>query len=153
MKTCTHCLLDKSDDKFGKTSQGTLRSWCRECANEESKIYHKTHPERHRIANKKWASRNPSKVLSIRRRFKLRKYGITEAEYGQILQLRGGVCAICKKPAHFRIDHCHRTGVVRGLLCHPCNTILGLAKDNPKVFEAAKAYLNSFILCERLSQE
>jgi hypothetical protein len=61
------------------------------------------------------------------------------------------LCAICgsrenrkingKYATELSIDHCHRTGKVRGLLCHCCNLALGLFKDNPALLEKAASYL------------
>lgn len=61
-----------------------------------------------------------------------------------MLERQGGVCAICKeKPKNGRlaIDHLHGTDKVRGLLCSPCNTALGLFKDDPERLAAAIEYL------------
>lgn len=60
-----------------------------------------------------------------------------------------GLCAICLQPpsgknrGHRKLysDHCHRSGVVRGLLCNKCNLGLGMFRDSPAVVEAALMYL------------
>ena len=55
-----------------------------------------------------------------------RKYGITAKEYEALFKRQGGVCAICGRPPKTRrlhVDHCHRTKVVRGLLCFRCNRL------------------------------
>ena len=76
-----------------------------------------------------------------------RKYGITIAEYNEILALQLGVCAICEKAEtggkRFAIDHDHKTGKIRGLLCYACNTSLGRFNDEPSLLESAAAYLRS----------
>ena len=57
----------------------------------------------------------------------LRRYGLTEETYAELLVLQEGVCAICRSAGsgrrsdNFVVDHDHVTGKVRGLLCHPCN--------------------------------
>lgn len=57
---------------------------------------------------------------------------------------QGKQCAICE--ADFGdtpcVDHCHESGAVRGLLCRSCNTLLGQAKDNTTILQAACNYLN-----------
>jgi hypothetical protein len=70
-----------------------------------------------------------------------RAHGITEADYDQMLEAQGGVCAVCeaRPPAH--IDHDHDTGAVRGLLCHSCNTAIGALGDNLAGLQRAVDYL------------
>lgn len=74
------------------------------------------------------------------------KYGITEGEYNEILKKQNGCCAVCKKPQKdfsksFAIDHDHKTGKIRGLLCHGCNVILGFSKEDTKILKNAIKYL------------
>jgi hypothetical protein len=79
------------------------------------------------------------------------KYGITRAERDQMLAEQDGKCEICSRvldpsrgaPAALRphLDHCHRSGRNRGILCGNCNTALGLFGDDPAVLFAAVEYL------------
>jgi hypothetical protein len=71
----------------------------------------------------------------VRERFLAWKYGISVADYDEMLAAQGGCCAICYGPPtrgreRFDIDHDHSTGVVRGLLCSNCNRAVGLLNDN-----------------------
>ncbi len=62
----------------------------------------------------------------------LRSYGITEKNYQDMVQAQDGKCGICgriPKSGPLRVDHCHATGTVRGLLCTGCNTTLGWLGD------------------------
>lgn len=74
-------------------------------------------------------------------------YGITMQEYRRLWLKQSGVCAICKLPERTQrnrlltIDHDHETGHIRGLLCSQCNRAVGLLQDDPKVIEAAAAYV------------
>lgn len=75
-----------------------------------------------------------------------RVYGITQDQYEEMFAAQGNVCAICGKPQPgssklFHVDHSHRTGKVRGILCPRCNTGLGMFKDNPAALRAAADYL------------
>lgn len=111
-------------------------------ANELSKQYRQRHPERKSTSNKQWALKNPEKV----REFRLKKYGITPAQFDTLAAFQNGVCAICSAPPtgrkqYLSVDHDHVTGRVRGLLCNECNTALGLLKDNVQTLEAAIKYL------------
>lgn len=73
-----------------------------------------------------------------------RKFGITKLQYDKLLEKQKGVCAVCKsKPLKKRlaVDHCHKTNLVRGLLCSDCNMGIGLFKDNPETLKTAIIYL------------
>ncbi len=74
-----------------------------------------------------------------------RRYGLSGADYEAMLARQGGVCAICRRRSKRRleIDHCHKTGKVRGLLCTNCNTALGRCHDDPDIMRAAIAYLEA----------
>lgn len=73
-------------------------------------------------------------------------YGLEKGEYDKLFQAQGGVCAICRQPRKQRlsVDHDHKTGMVRGLLCRMCNgRLLTAAKDKPEVLRAAADYLDN----------
>jgi hypothetical protein len=70
------------------------------------------------------------------------RYGITEEDYDEMSSSQNGKCAICEKdPKRLVVDHCHSTGRVRGLLCDPCNAILGKWEDDSRIARRAAAYL------------
>jgi hypothetical protein len=56
-------------------------------------------------------------------------------------QKQGGLCIICKTHNAEVVDHCHSTGVVRGILCKQCNSLLGYAYDNTSILKEAIVYL------------
>lgn len=63
------------------------------------------------------------------------EYGITRNEYRVLLESQKRVCRVCGRDNGKRklcIDHCHKTGIVRGLLCDRCNMGLGLLNEDPK---------------------
>lgn len=80
-----------------------------------------------------------------------RVYGITYAQYQEMLVAQGGVCKIClgnnprKSPRRILrplfVDHCHTTNKVRGLLCNLCNNGLGAFKENTDAMLRAISYL------------
>ena len=88
----------------------------------------------------KSAKRKPSYGMKER----LKKYGITQEKFNQMMNEQGGLCAICKKDISETayIDHCHTSLEVRGLLCHHCNSGLGMFFDNPEYLRAAIDYLS-----------
>ena len=81
--------------------------------------------------------KDPEAVLAwhiyLRERMLKQRYGLTSAQYSEMLSAQGGGCAICtrKSPGnghgdrYFDVDHCHETDKVRGLLCRQCNLLLG----------------------------
>lgn len=110
---------------------------------------------------REWYSHNRQKALAYARRYaesageeqklewKLRaKYKIGVEDYKKLLNQQQGKCAVCgannsqhKVYDRLCVDHCHKTGLVRGLLCHTCNTAIGNLRDNPELCESAAAYL------------
>jgi len=80
-----------------------------------------------------------------------RRHGSSTAQYQMILEAQAGKCAICGsiqghrsrygKVCRLAVDHDHRTGKVRGLLCNNCNRGLGRLQDSIQVLEAAVRYL------------
>ena len=80
----------------------------------------------------------------IRTRGRLARYGLPKEKFKQMWTGQKGCCAICDNPLDlrkYRIDHNHRTGKVRGLLCSACNTAIGLFKDSPVTMIKALRYL------------
>jgi hypothetical protein len=88
--------------------------------------------------------RNRNKTYAEQRGSRIRSYGITVEDYDQMLESQGGGCYICGVGPSSRaldIDHDHRTGKVRGLLCSNHNRALGLLGDDPDLLLAAHTYL------------
>lgn len=86
--------------------------------------------------------------MSYREAYLQRTYGIGEAEYAAVLEAQGGACAICRrkpKPgSNLHVDHDHRSGLVRGVLCVTCNhDLLGRRDKDPSLFLRAYEYLSS----------
>jgi hypothetical protein len=101
-------------------------------------------------ANTLWRQENKQATAAIQRRSNLKRlYGITQEEHDAMLASQGGECALCGSDspnsanASWAVDHCHSTGRVRGILCHPCNTALGLLKDNTDTLLRAVDYLKA----------
>ena len=79
---------------------------------------------------------------------KLQKFSISEADYNKLFEQQNGRCAICNTHQcstgkALAIDHDHKTGKVRGLLCMPCNTAIGKLNDDPILVQRAADYLRS----------
>ncbi len=78
---------------------------------------------------------------------KYRAYGVCNVKYHEMLTIQHGKCAVCESTLNgsryskLAIDHDHKTGKVRGLLCSNCNTAIGLLKDSPRRCRSAAEYL------------
>lgn len=98
-------------------------------------------PEKKAAYGRAWRKRNEGRVRD--REYK-KRFGITLDEYERMLAAQGGLCAVCGgrcRRGRLSVDHCHKTGRVRGLLCRSCNIILGLMQDNPEWLRQAEVYL------------
>ena len=138
--------------------------------NNKEKYYEMNHSDRHK--ERKNTARNiryhedevfRRKVIEKSKNYRIRhpdakrnqdymeKYGMTIDDYNKILESQGGKCAICGKPNsgingrdRLFVDHDHKTGMVRGLLCSNCNHGLGNFHDNISFLESAIDYLEVY---------
>jgi len=133
-KQCKMCKRRRSVTQFWK-QKGTkdgLRIWCKSCSNAD---------------NKKWRANNREQHNDSIRVSKLKKAGadITRDRLTELKAAQADLCAICRKPekgrARLAVDHCHKSGVVRGLLCRKCNNGIGHFDDSVELLRAAIAYL------------
>lgn len=73
-------------------------------------------------------------------------YNLEPGDYDKLYARQGGVCAICQRAKgivkRLAVDHDHDTGLVRGLLCGPCNQLVGYFKNSPETFRRAADYLD-----------
>lgn len=111
-----------------------VSSWCRACTNAVSRANQKAAPS---IAN---AASRKSKLKVY--------YGMSLEDYNRMLRQQDGGCAICKTDipggkGRFAVDHCHETGLIRGLLCNRCNIGLGHFRDDITHLEKAIIYLQA----------
>lgn len=113
-----------------------------------SKRWRLRNPGKQSLATKAWRDKNTQYNRDRQRKYQLKnQYGMTQYNYEIMLEQQGGKCAICEtdKPTGkwkvFAVDHCHKTGVVRGLLCNECNRGIGLLRDDPELLSKAAQYL------------
>lgn len=72
-----------------------------------------------------------------------RKYGLSKQDYNRRFSDQQGKCLICLESNHkLVVDHSHKTGKIRGLLCSHCNSLLGFAHDSPERLQSAIRYLS-----------
>jgi hypothetical protein len=89
---------------------------------------------------------SPSGKSEEKKRWLGRRYGLTVDDVSARLLAQGGVCAMCGKAEWGKtgpcVDHDHKTGRIRGILCHKCNAAAGLIKDDPKIALKMSEYLS-----------
>lgn len=123
-----------------------METRCLSCSSERSKAWYYQTKNAPAQKEKRAAYKSANKRLLKSGQLK-HHYGLTIEEYDAMLSSQGHKCAICRRSAQefttaLAVDHDHKTGKVRGLLCSNCNNGLGRFKDDPAVMSAAVAYLN-----------
>ena len=109
----------------------------------KNKEYREKNIESIKAQQKKWNDANKDKLKNNRY---VKKYDITLEQYEELLYNQKNKCKICgthENELNYKlvVDHCHDNGIVRGLLCSKCNSMLGFVKDNVEVLENAIKYL------------
>lgn len=125
--TCKQLLPINNFDTLTKAGKKYYMASCKKCRNNVNSV-------------------NRKQSKHYRKRDLIRDYGLTLPEYNDMIEIQESKCLICG--THLKdllrglcVDHCHTTGKVRGLLCHNCNSGLGLFKDNIEFLKSAILYL------------
>lgn len=131
-------LNEKKRQKYAANPEKSREKSCA-----QSRRYRANNLEQDREYHKRWYVDNREKVLKDTRKNALRRqYGITFVEYAARNRDQNGLCLICKHPCQkLCVDHCHKSGVVRGLLCRKCNTGLGSFNDDFSTLIRAAHYI------------
>lgn len=145
-KVCTKCLVAQDIEQFAphKNYKGGRTTWCRLCLNNQASDWSKEKAPRRRENDNKRNKRKPEQKQNSK--FKAR-YGITLDQFNKISAEQNDECLICKKHklqnknGKLFVDHDHKTGKIRGLLCDRCNKSLGLMEDNVEFLRKAIGYL------------
>jgi len=139
-------LLDRQREYYGSNNerQRERRRKYREFNLDKERERHRKYREANAERIREY-SRNhyESNYEKYRERKLFRKYGLTSQEVRDLDKLQAGLCAICGKRETLLVDHDHVTGRVRGLLCNPCNKMLGFAKDMPSTLRSGADYIDS----------
>jgi hypothetical protein len=136
MKKCSRCKLPKDEGEFNRdrSRPDGLNHRCKPCNTlhvKETQARQKQQLGYEQYRNK-------------RRKYELSHYyGVSVGEYSQMVKKQKDRCAICQnKPERcLAIDHCHKTEIVRGLLCRKCNSAIGLFDDDIEKIRRALRYL------------
>ena len=144
-KICIKCGIEKSIAELvkRKDSKNGFRSICKVCTNSNFAARRKLNPDKYNSQTKAWRKANPEKVVDIALNT---RFGITLDQYEQMLKSQNGLCALCKQSTsnmnrRLAVDHDHKTGKVRGLLCFNCNTSLSKF-ENEEYFDRVMSYLD-----------
>lgn len=167
---CYSCSTEKVETDFhkNKRNKSGRQSRCKDCDKKwhsdrykrdkekilkQSAIWRSLNKDKAEAKGKEWKSKNPEKAKRYQRTTNLRRsYGLEIQEYEEMLSAQNGKCAICGKHETFihhktkevstlAIDHCHKTGKIRALLCRSCNMALGHFGDSISLMKTAIAYL------------
>ena len=127
-----------------KRQKTGLSSWCKNCDAEYSKQYYRDNKVKVSDHNKEWRRKRKGYLTAYDRQ---RKYGLSVEEYDQLFQQQKGCCAICGRSQlelkrNLHVDHNHRTGEVRGLLCFRCNAGVGYLDDKKWLEKSVKYIAN-----------
>lgn len=167
MKQCSKCHQLKEKDQYhrdGRSKDG-LFAFCKQCSWETTRNWREKNKDK-AIKNRQNYYLNHKETLAAKRTSRklknpeyskkqardwsrktlLKKYGLTPENFEEMLVKQSRRCAICERLFNKRIniDHCHKTGATRGLLCTGCNTALGhIEKEN--FLEQATKYLSLYI--------
>lgn len=129
-------------DKLLKSANPDYRS--RQIQN--SSKWQKLNKEKRKEYNFKRRQReknDPNKQLKNKTRWLKREYNITLEQYNLMFESQNRGCALCfRKPTKIglHVDHCHKTGIIRGLLCHQCNWYLGTIDADPTIIDRIIKY-------------
>lgn len=150
---CSYCKEIKKETSFSINRANTFREGrsyaCFICQRARRKIYLEKNPEvkERRNAKKREHYKTPEFKRKQRRHYYMKRYGITPEIYDEMLARQKGVCAICgenkahKTQKYLHIDHNHKTGKVRELLCIRCNTIIGNCRENVEILKKTIKYI------------
>ncbi len=136
MKTCNRCKKLQPKDNFykNKKPKDGLTYGCKDCLRAISRLTRQK--RRDRVGEAEWLRIQKHNDLNA-------KYGISIDEYNAMATKQNNRCAIClKEPKVLYVDHCHKTGVIRGLLCNKCNLGLGRFDDDAELVQRAFKYLS-----------
>ena len=155
LRTCSKCkrALPFSEFSVAAPNKGRkdgYESQCKECRRKAAKRWKENNKEAVREYKRKCNRELHYKIASYNTYFK-RLYNMTFDEAVQYATDKGLTCMVCGKPLQLwltgdkrdcvHLDHCHDTGVVRGILCSKCNSALGLFNDDINLVRNALEYL------------
>jgi hypothetical protein len=157
MKTCSKCAAALPLSAFYlRKDNGKPHSACKACERAATKVWYDNNRDKAIAKYKAWRLENLDTVRQYRRENRekhyrqevSRKYGVSVAWLDKALADQGNKCACCgrefvsgDKQTTPHVDHCHKSGQVRGVLCNRCNSVLGLCEDSTELLSSLLGYL------------
>jgi hypothetical protein len=147
-RTCSKCKEIKDIESFPKdkktaTGYGYV---CRVCRREYSRQQHQRKMQNPELREKERAR---DRARNVHRRHKrvCKEVGCSNATLKEFLAVAGKVCQICGTNRKICVDHDHKTGNLRGVLCNRCNFGIGYFRDDPGLTDQASVYLRKNQQC------
>ncbi len=149
METLTNTLTDRACPTCGKIITYPTKSGYSQAVSRKASCKNCYEKEYRRNNKDKFETYKPRLKGYHRNRTLNKSYNIDVEQYKSMSELQNNSCAICKKhQSEFKhslcVDHCHSTGMIRGLLCHSCNLLLGNAGDDIVTLEKSIEYLKQY---------
>ena len=171
-RTCVACGISKPLDEFRKIrSKATGKAWrkhrCKVCEEKANALWRRDNPERvaawrkkwrdtspvykanHKMQHKKWRDKNREHIRQRSKENALKRfYGLTPEDVRSRIESQCGVCAACGGPPMddrpLMVDHDHKTGEVREMLCNSCNLTLGVSREDADRLHRLIIYLEKW---------
>ncbi len=126
-----------------KSTKDKLTIWCKNCIKTNSDKRYKNKRDQILTKNKIDRKNNPERFSISKRKAKLKhKYNLSIEQYNKMFIEQNGLCYLCNKhECILCVDHNHKTGEIRKLLCRTCNSALGGFHDDIFLLEKAINYL------------
>lgn len=149
MKRCSKCGETKAVSEFNKNRRAKdgLYHWCQECARAGANAGYHRNRDRYLAQMKVYREANKEALREKDRKHGWRymlmsRYKMTIEQHNTMLVEQRNRCAVCDSVlTKINIDHDHKTGVVRGLLCTPCNQAIGFLRDDALLLRSAAKYI------------
>ena len=161
MAVCKKCKIEKQKNEFyrDKSRKSGYSYVCKSCKNKYISEYSKKNPQIRKEIYRRHKEKYPFANKERRKKYYLKnkdgavfdytlrkEYGISLEKYNEMIILQNNLCAICCKPEsrkkRLSVDHCHKTGKVRGLLCDKCNNGIARFNEDIQVLKNAIKYLS-----------
>lgn len=160
LRQCTRCKEEKLPKEFRKrrASVDGLHQWCKICCLNYGKQHYLENKGKYAEQMKKYAAENAETISEYKKQWHALKgrdrvlqkfFGITLEQYEELLKTQGGGCAICGRTAeeegrNLAVDHSHKDGRIRGLLCLFCNKfVISRHEDSDILYKAAEYLKNA----------